>query len=136
MLNIDAQFPQIYSRALLVRDCRAALCKITQDLGGRGRAKRLQVSLIGEDGASAVKRVTLGELISAAPLSAEEEAELQRLEKELACKARPNRRKLARHEELRHRYNHAEAEAERERRRAERDRYEMYRAGGRSAAAA
>lgn len=133
MLNVETEFPQVYSRALLVRDHRPELVKIIQNLGGRGRRQRLQVSAIGRDGASAVQRVTRAELISAAPLSDDEEADLIRLERELAGQAKPNKAKLARHEELRHRFNFAQAEAKRERRIRERERFETYRAGGRSA---
>lgn len=132
MIKTLAPFPQIFSNALLVEQHDATLVRITQNLGGRGRKQLLLVSQIGHEGASAVRRVTRADLISAEPLSEAEEAALRALERELAGKARPDARKLARHEELRHRHNHAQREAERARRAAERDRYEAYRNGGRA----
>lgn len=134
MLNVETEFPQVFSKALLITGCTAVPVKILQNLGGgAGRRQRLQVSVIGQDGASAVKRVTRADLVSAAPLSDDEEADLVALERELAGTANPKKAKLARHEELRHRYLHTRAEQERERRIRDRDRYESYRHGGRSA---
>lgn len=119
MLNVETEFPNVYSKALQIVDHQPVAVKIIQNLGGRGSRRQLQVSEIGRDGSSAVRRVTLGQLISAAPLSEDEQADLIRLERELAGKAKPRKADLARHEALRHRYNHQRAE-QREREEAER----------------
>src|SRR5690242_14408718 len=120
MLQIETKFPDVYSPALLIDAHQALPCKIIQNLGGSGRARRLLVSLTEQEGAAGTRRVTLADLITAAPLSAREEATLKRLERELAGADEPDARKLARHEALRHRHNHAQRQAERARRIADR----------------
>ena len=121
MLSIEADFPNPGARALLIEEHQAHPVRIMQRLGGRGRRTELQISIVGREGSSAVRRVTLGDLTNATPLTEAEEARYKRLEAKLAGKATAAARDLAEFERLRLRAVHhqdlerAEAAARRSR---------------------
>lgn len=116
MLHIAAPFPNVGATALLIEAHQALPVRILQRLDGRGRNVRLQVSIQDREGSSGVRRVKLADLEDATPLTDAEEAELQRLERELAGQSRPLKAKAKRCERLRLRAVHAEQLAAAERR--------------------
>ena len=74
------------------------------------------ISILGRDGSSANRRVKIGDLADASPLTEAQEAELRELERALAGKATAPAKILRREEELRLRAVHHARLAEEERR--------------------
>lgn len=92
MLNTENRFPQPGSAGLLSLDGSRVLARI-QQVHQDGRATIFIGNLFGSSG---TRRVPLAEIEDGTPLSDREEAELVRLERDMAGKARVAPKKLQR----------------------------------------
>jgi len=119
MLSVPAPFPNPGAMALLIEAHQAHPVRIMSNGEGRGRNRTVLVSLLDRIGSSGNRRVKLAALEDPTPLSEAEQAEYQRLERELAGQSRPLKAKADRLERLRLRAVHAER-LEAEERRAHR----------------
>lgn len=115
MIPSLAEFPNPGAKALLVEAHRAIPVRIMQNGKGRGRNREVLISLQDRDGASGNRRVKVGELIDASPLTEKETAELERLERELVGQAVSERspkykRYMALHQRALHAFELEQAE--------------------------
>lgn len=97
MLRVPAPFPQVGSYPLIEIDGRLQLARIV----GRDHGGNALISLpLDPVAASGNKSVPLEQLLNADPLSAQERAELQSLDREIRAAKRPNRARVARRDAL------------------------------------
>ena len=124
MLPDFATFPNPNSNALLIEGVNARPAKIHQLLPGRARGANREAVIFlldAEQRASSTRRVRLGDLEDASPLTDKEAAELAKLEAKLAgqdvSERSPEYKRMMRlHHRARHAAEVAAAEAEAKRR--------------------
>jgi hypothetical protein len=117
MLSVETPFPNVGAKALLIDQHQAHPVRILQNGVGRGKRREVLVSLIGREGSSANRRVTVADLADPSPLTEAEQEELRELERQLAGKTSAPKKVLKREEELRLRAVHHARLEEEERRR-------------------